>query len=77
MIKDKIRDGSVVESWAFPKLKNLQLIDPPRLSNICHNLSLDWPSLQKITINTSPELKDFPSNIENATKIRAILCTQA
>lgn len=76
-IEEIIMARNVVESRTFPKLKNLQLIHLPRLSNICCDFSLEWPSLETTTIKTCQELKDFPSTFAQATKIREILCSQA
>ncbi|KAK3204290.1 hypothetical protein Dsin_018336 [Dipteronia sinensis] len=75
-IEEIIKDGSVVESRAFPKLKDLQLCYLPKLSNIYH-VSLEWPSLEMAIIKTCEELKNFPSTFQNATRLSVIRCSQA
>ncbi|KAK1575862.1 hypothetical protein Q3G72_008973 [Acer saccharum] len=75
-IEKIIEDGSVVEPEVLPKLKKLELCSLPRLSNICQNLSLEWPSLEATIIKTCEELKDFPSTFEKAAKLGVIRCTQ-
>ncbi|KAJ0091944.1 hypothetical protein Patl1_26719 [Pistacia atlantica] len=76
-LEEIIDARNVVGSTAFLKLKNLQLINLPSLSKICHNISFAWFSLETVMIKTCEELKDFPFTVENATKLRAIWCTQA
>ncbi|TXG72720.1 hypothetical protein EZV62_001299 [Acer yangbiense] len=75
-IEKIIEDGSVVEPEVLPKLKKLELCSLPRLSNICQNLSLEWPSLETTIIKTCEELKNFPSTFEKAAKLGVIRCTQ-
>ncbi|KAK0608248.1 hypothetical protein LWI29_027903 [Acer saccharum] len=75
-IEKIIEDGSVVEAKVFPKLKKLELCSLPRLSNICQNMSLEWPSLETTIIKTCEELKNFPSTFESAAKLGVIRCTQ-
>lgn len=76
-MEEIIEAGSAVDSRAFPKLKSFQLINLPKLSSICHNMSLAWPLLETITIKACDELRNFPSTIENASKLRGIQCNQA
>ncbi|KAJ0035487.1 hypothetical protein Pint_26070 [Pistacia integerrima] len=77
VIEEIFETGIIVESGAFPKLKNLQLINLPRLSNICSEVTpLDWPSLETIMIRACEELRNFPSTISNAARLRKIKCTE-
>ncbi|XP_031250318.1 disease resistance protein At4g27190-like [Pistacia vera] len=77
VIEEIFETGIIVESGAFPKLKNLQLINLPRLSNICSAVTpLDWPSLETIMIRACEELRNFPSTISNAARLRKIKCTE-
>ena len=76
-MEEVIEAGSAVDSRTFLKLKSFQLINLPKLSSICHNMSLTWPSLETITIKACDELRNFPSTIENASKLRGIQCNQA
>ncbi|GMY32674.1 disease resistance protein UNI-like [Fagus crenata] len=74
-IKEIIKDGSIVQSEALPKLKNMELHNLPRLFSICEDSSLEWPSLEIMKIKTCSELKDLPFSVENAPKLRVIECT--
>uniref|UniRef100_A0A2N9FDV2 Uncharacterized protein n=1 Tax=Fagus sylvatica TaxID=28930 RepID=A0A2N9FDV2_FAGSY len=74
-IKEIIKDGSIVQSEALPKLKNMELHNLPRLFSICEDSLLEWPSLEIMKIKTCSELKDLPFSVENAPKLRVIECT--
>ena len=74
-IKEIIKDGSIVQSEALPKLKNMELHNLPRLFSICEDSSLEWPSLEIMKIKTCSELKHLPFSVENAPKLRVIECT--
>ncbi|XVF29561.1 hypothetical protein REPUB_Repub15cG0131900 [Reevesia pubescens] len=75
IMKEIIEDGIIVESSAFPKLKDLQLHDLPELFSISQ-VSLQWPSLETIMIKTCMRIKNVPDTIKNASKLRIIQCTE-
>lgn len=75
IMKEIIEDGNIVESRAFPKLKNLLLQDLPELCSISH-VSLQWPSLETIFIKACVKMKNLPHTIENASKLKVIHCTE-
>ncbi|KAJ0028590.1 hypothetical protein Pint_36254 [Pistacia integerrima] len=74
-IKEIIKDESIVDSTAFSKLKNLELINLPLLSTICHDLSIKWNALETLKINTCVKLTNFPSTFRTAEKLRGIHCS--
>ncbi|XP_031283618.1 uncharacterized protein LOC116142327 [Pistacia vera] len=74
-IKEIIKDESIVDSTAFSKLKNLELINLPLLSTICHDVSIKWDALETLKINTCVKLTNFPSTFRTAEKLRGIHCS--
>ncbi|OMP06411.1 Disease resistance protein [Corchorus olitorius] len=74
-IKEIAEDGNIVESHAFPKLKNLQLRDLPELCSISHDSS-QWPSLETILIKTCMKMRNLPHEMKNASKLRIIQCPE-
>lgn len=57
---------------ALPKLKTLVLVDLSKLRSIWIDDSLDWPSLERITVSKCSLLTRLPFNNDNATKLRCI-----
>ncbi|XP_010268219.1 PREDICTED: probable disease resistance protein At4g27220 [Nelumbo nucifera] len=66
-------ENQILESNALlPKLKNLQLFDLPKLTRICQDITLDWPSLERIEIKRCMQLKNLPLSGDNASKLKLI-----
>lgn len=61
-----------LEASGLPSLKTLILLDLPKLTSICVDYSLEWPSLQRIKISGCDMLRRLPFNNANATKLRVI-----
>lgn len=61
-----------LEASGLPSLKTLILLDLPKLTSICVDYSLEWPSLQRIKISGCDMLRRLPFNNANATKLRFI-----
>ena len=61
-----------LEANALPRLKNLILIDLPKLRSIWVDYSLEWPSLQRVQISECHMLKRLPFNDANAAKLRCV-----
>ncbi|XP_031262815.1 probable disease resistance protein At5g63020 [Pistacia vera] len=76
VIEEITKDGSIVDSGAFPNLKELELINLPLLSNICNNADLTWNSLQLLKIDACVELTNFPFTFKGAEKLKSIYCTE-
>ncbi|XP_077242308.1 uncharacterized protein LOC143882767 [Tasmannia lanceolata] len=62
---------SVVDSNAFPKLRNLQLRELPELTYICRE-AFSWPSLEIVQVWGCPNLQRLPFSTGNAKKIQEI-----
>ncbi|XP_077244428.1 disease resistance protein At4g27190-like isoform X2 [Tasmannia lanceolata] len=62
---------SVVDSNAFPKLRNLQLRELPELRYICRE-AFSWPSLEIVQVWGCPNLQRLPFSTGNAKKIQEI-----
>ncbi|KAL6268986.1 hypothetical protein ACE6H2_025897 [Prunus campanulata] len=73
-MKEIIETGSDV-SAALPKLKTIELRNLPKLCTIWSEVSWEWPSLETIEIRECVMLKDLPSTMANAIKLRRIRCT--
>ncbi|ONH89719.1 hypothetical protein PRUPE_8G011900 [Prunus persica] len=73
-MKEIIETGSDV-SAALPKLKTIELRNLPKLCTIWSEVSWEWPSLETIEIRECVMLKDLPSTMANAIKLRWIRCT--
>ncbi|CAL5379961.1 unnamed protein product [Camellia sinensis] len=60
----------------LPKLKQLILLDMPKLRSVCAIESLKWGSLEKIEILKCPILLKLPFNKDNAAKLKTIEAEQ-
>ncbi|THG01222.1 probable disease resistance protein At1g61300 [Camellia sinensis] len=60
----------------LPKLKQLILLDMPKLRSVCAIQSLKWGSLEKIEILKCPMLLKLPFNKDNAAKLETIEAEQ-
>ncbi|KAJ0093348.1 hypothetical protein Patl1_26724 [Pistacia atlantica] len=69
VIEEITKDEGIVDSGAFPKLKNFELVNLPKLSKVCKNVSLKWDSLETLKIDTCMELKSFPATFRWAEKL--------
>ncbi|XP_044465499.1 probable disease resistance protein At4g27220 isoform X1 [Mangifera indica] len=76
LIEEITKDEGTVDSGAFPKLKNFELVNLPKLSRICKNVSLKWDSLETLRIDSCMALKTFPATFQRAEKLIAIYCSQ-
>ncbi|XP_022760811.1 uncharacterized protein LOC111307001 [Durio zibethinus] len=74
-IEKIIEAESIVESTAFPSLKNFQLCSLTSLSSIC-DASLECPSLERILIKTCEGLTTLPRVLQKAPKLREIQCAE-
>ncbi|KAI5311773.1 PREDICTED: disease resistance [Prunus dulcis] len=61
---------------AFPKLKTIKLSNLPKLATIWQGALMEWPSLRTIEIRGCAMLKDLPSTMEKAAKLKVIRCTR-
>ncbi|WCJ41258.1 Disease resistance protein At4g27190 [Euphorbia peplus] len=61
-------------STTLPRLKSLELINLPKIDNICHNLTLKWNALQAIEVYKCPKLQSFSLILKNADSLRLIKC---
>ncbi|KAM7482047.1 hypothetical protein LguiB_006630 [Lonicera macranthoides] len=57
----------------LPKLRKLVVYNMPTLVRICANISMEWPSLEKLKIHGCPDLKELPFGKDNAVKLRKLI----
>lgn len=74
-LQEVIEVGSLVQTGAFSKLKNMELVNLPELFRLCEDNSLEWLSFEIMKIMTCPQLKELPFSKENAPSLRMIECT--
>ena len=74
-LKTLIEVGSIVQTGAFSKLKNMELVNLPELFRVCEDNSFEWLSFEIMKLMTCPKLKELPFGKENALSLRKIECT--
>ncbi|CAL5378068.1 unnamed protein product [Camellia sinensis] len=76
-IEEIIAESDAVRNLnVLPKLKELILLDMPKLRSVCAIESLAWGSLEKIEILKCPILLKLPFNKDNAAKLETIEAEQ-
>lgn len=65
-------ENRVLEPGCLPNLKTLILINLPKLRSIWVDDSLEWPSLEGITVSMCQSLTRLPFNQINARNLRYI-----
>ena len=78
-LKEVTEVGSGVQTGAFSKLKNMELVNLPelfRIFRLCEDNSFKWRSFEIMKIMTCPKLKELPFSKENAPNLRMTECTR-